>query len=405
MTVSSGAGNVRAPVRRQGSGTLILAIIAASLASLPVFLVGALAVFLREDLGFSAARLGAAVTVFFAVAATASLRAGHVVEWMGWSRGLALGAGSSAVAMLGVAVFASSWSGLLLWMAIGGAALAISQPATNLALARGVFPKRQGLAFGMKQAAVPTATLVAGLTVPLLGMSVGWRAAFMGGAATAAVFAMGMLFIRPDASPRSAKRGSPVPLPLRPLIFLSLAAALGTAAGNSAGTFYVDSAVANGIAAPQAGLGLAAGSAAAVLGRILCGWIVDKHPGRDLTFVAALLLIGVLGFLLLSAVHEGWVLALGTALAFGAGWGWPGVLVYAVVRRHPLAPAAATGVTLVGVFGGGTLGPSLFGGLAETVSYDAAWLSSAVAVALASLLVLKGRAVWAAERSGDDHGL
>ena len=40
----------------------------------------------------------------------------------------------------------------------------------------------------------------------------------------------------------------------------------------------------------------------------------------------------------------------GTALAFGAGWGWTGLYHLAIVRLRPHAPAAATGAASTALF-------------------------------------------------------
>src|SRR3712207_8300789 len=103
------------------------------------------------------------------------------------------------------------------------------------------------------------------------------------------------------------------------------------------------------------------------------------------------------------------LLVLGTLLAFGAGWGWPGLFNFAVVLTNPGAPAAATGITQTGASGGAALGPLVFGLVVEATSYDVAWLVSG-AIALAALaailvarsLLLRGRMAIAEDRS-EEH--
>jgi hypothetical protein len=81
----------------------------------------------------------------------------------------------------------------------------------------------------------------------------------------------------------------------------------------------------------------------------------------------------------------------GVLLAFAAGWGWPGLFNFAVVRSNPGAPAAATGVTQTGASGGAAVGPVLFGVVVEAAGYGTAWLVSG-ALALAALVaILAGR--------------
>ena len=68
------------------------------------------------------------------------------------------------------------WSALL---ALGAAANALGQLASNAALAQHVPARRQGLSFGVKQAAIPVSTLLAGAAVPTVALTAGWRWAFV----------------------------------------------------------------------------------------------------------------------------------------------------------------------------------------------------------------------------------
>jgi hypothetical protein len=86
-------------------------------------------------------------------------------------------------------------------------------------------------------------------------------------------------------------------------------------------------------------------------------------------------------------------------LAFGLGWSWPGLLQFAVVRLHPEAPAAATSIVQVGVYGGGFVGPIAFGFIAAHASFPVAWLVSAAAMLLAGILMVAGRQMLIAHRA------
>ena len=103
-----------------------------------------------------------------------------------------------------------------------------------------------------------------------------------------------------------------------------------------------------------------------------------------------MLATGVAGFAML-ATGEAALILPGALLAFAAGWGWPGLFNFAVVKTSPGAPAAATGVTQTGASGGAALGPLIFGLVVEAASYDVAWLVSG-AIALGALAaILAGR--------------
>lgn len=89
-----------------------------------------------------------------------------------------------------------------------------------------------------------------------------------------------------------------------------------------------------------------------------------------------LLLGGTVGYLLLSTgTLVGFVA--GAALAFGAGWAWPGLLFLALVRQFPSASGRPSGQVQRGMFTGAMVGPFLFGVVADAVSFTVAWWMSA----------------------------
>jgi len=99
---------------------------------------------------------------------------------------------------------------------------------------------------------------------------------------------------------------------------------------------------------------------------------------------------GVAGFVMLATGSPALVVP-GVLLAFAAGWGWPGLFNFAVVRTNPGAPAAATGVTQTGASGGAAVGPILFGLVVEAAGYGTAWLSSGALALAAVVTILFGR--------------
>lgn len=83
---------------------------------------------------------------------------------------------------------APSYSMLLLALALGGVANSLAQIGTNGTLAQVVPRHRRGLAFGVKQAAIPAATLLAGFALPVVGLTLGWRASFAAAAGLAVFY-------------------------------------------------------------------------------------------------------------------------------------------------------------------------------------------------------------------------
>ena len=357
---------------------------------LPAFLTGGLAVQVRDELDFGSAALGLAVAAFFASSSLASAVMGRLVERIGFHRGMRLAAIGGAASLLGVALLARSWTGLVACLVLGGLANAASHPATNLSLAREVPARRQGLSFGVKQAAIPAATLLAGLAVPSIAVTLGWRWAFAGGAALALAVALFVPAGAPGGVVRRLEEAREKDARFAPLVLLALGIGLGSTATAPLGTFLVESSVAAGLRVDTAGLLLALGSAVNIVVRVAFGHLADGMSGGRLQLVAAMLGIGIVGFALLATGESALILP-GALLAFGAGWGWPGLFNFAVVKTSPGAPAAATGVTQTGASGGAALGPLVFGLVVEATSYDVAWLVSG-AIALGALAaILAGR--------------
>ena len=379
----------------------MFAVAVATAGVLPAFLTGGLAVQVRGELDFGAGALGVAVAMFFVTSSLASAIIGRLVERIGAHRGMRLAAAGSAASLLGVALLAWSWAGLVGCLVLGGLANAVSHPATNLSLAREVPAGRQGVSFGIKQAAIPAATLLAGLAVPGIAVTLGWRWAFAGGAALALAVAALVpagasgetLGRREEARQKDARAW--------PLVLLAVGIGLGSTATTPLGAFIVESSVAAGLRVETAGLLLALGSAVNIAVRVAFGHLADGMSGGRLLLVAAMLGIGVAGFVLLATGESGLILP-GALLAFGIGWGWPGLFNFAVVKTSPGAPAAATGITQTGASGGAALGPLVFGLVVEAASYDVAWLLSGMVALVALVAILIGRRMLLRDRARAD---
>jgi MFS family permease len=361
---------------------------------LPVFLTGALTVQLSAELGFDPAGLGLVVALYFGISAVASLPCGWLVERYGagpTSRVAVLGV---ACAMAAIAAFARSFPALVVMLLCCAWSNVLGQLSSNMTLARHVPAGRLGLSFGIKQAAIPIATLLSGAAVPAIALTIGWRWAYVIGAG----LALAALPLTPRGS-GGRERGSAAPekRATGALSVIGLAAGLGAGAATSLGIFLVAAAVDRGVSAGLAGLTLTMGSVVGLTLRLVNGWLADRRSGGHVAVVAGSLMLGAAGLALL-AVPGAPALVAGTVLAFGLGWSWPGLLQFAVVRLHPAAPAAATSIVQVGVYGGGFVGPIAFGFIAAQASFPAAWLAAAAAMLLAGILMVIGRRMLMAHR-------
>lgn len=356
-----------------------------TLSVIPAFLTGALAVLIRRDLALTEAQLGAAVAAFFAASTLTAVWGGHLTERLGAETAMAIAGLGSAASLLGIALGASSWQQLAAFLALGGVANSIAQPATSLGLARRVPARRLGLAFGVKQTNGPVATMLAGLALPAVGLTLGWRWAFALLAVAGVTFAI-VVGRRPRdrAHATRASRPRAADLPMTQLVLLALANLAGTAAATSLITFYVESVVVSGVGVAAAGLWFASGSVFGSGARVLWGWVADRHRIDPLVLVIALQVIGAAGLWLLAFAGNPLLLAVVTLIAFVAGWGWFGLLLFAVVQRNPTAPGAASGVVNAGVAAGGIVGPPAFGALVEGAGYGPAWTAATVALLVAA---------------------
>jgi MFS family permease len=297
---------------------------------------------------------------------------------------------SSVLSLLTIALLDRSFLSILISLILAGAANGVMQPTVNQFLVGRIKLKGQGLAFGIKQAAVPLATLIAGLAVPLVALTIGWRYGYLG----AAIFGAIALLAIPTATndPATHQNRIRTKVLLKPLIILSIGMAFGAGAANAMGAFLVSSNVHSGFSPGTAGYLAATGSASSLITRILSGYFADRRRGNHLTVVAAMLMIGAIGYLLLSIGSPQLVIFAGI-LAYAAGWGWNGVFNYAITKTHPGSIAHATGITQAGLYCGSLFGPLLFGVLVDHYSFSVAWQVNAI------FAVIGGIAMWTGRRA------
>jgi predicted MFS family arabinose efflux permease len=365
-----------------------LSIAAGAATVLPGFLVGSLALQIKADLDVSVGAVAAGVTVFFAAGAVGAGPGGRLSERIGALRSIRGCVVGSAVVLLACATLAQSLAVLLVLLGLAGLVNSVCQPAINLFMADQVPLNRQGLAFGIKQSAIPTAVLVSGLALPLLALPLGWRATF-------AVCAGGVLVVaavlgRASSGLVTPRERARPPRPSRKLVITAVGAALASSGPSALGAYLVASAVDVGIAEGAAGVLSAAGSASSLVVRIAVGHRADRRRDYGFSTMVALLVAGAFGFALL-AIGEPAPFVAGVFVAFALGWGWPGLFNLAVVDLHREAPAAATGISQSGIYVGAAGGPAVYGLLSSEIGYPAAWgvagclcLVAALAVAYAA---------------------
>ncbi len=399
MRFGSGRSDARPPENGGGSPfnrDLLVALMATTTSSLPIFLVGTLAVQIRAELHFSKSLLGLVITLSYLGAASWSIPSGRVAESVGGVRVLRWAPLVGATLLILLGTVTRSWAAFALLLFPCGMVSASIATGSNLFLAKRTAPSRQGVTFGIKQAAVPFSSLIGGLAVPAVALTVGWRWAFVGGAALAVVTSF--LVPRPETSlsdrRRSRVNGVAPVLNRGALLILGSGLGLGVFAASGMAAFLVTDAVSIGVSHANAGFLAAVAGAAAVVARIVTGIVADRRGGGHFRVVAAMMIVGMFSYAVLAlgaTTGIKWIFVIGSVSALGIGWGWNGLFNFATIRSHSQAPARATGLTQVGGRLGGMMGPLVIGFVADKSSFGIAWTVCALLMGVAAISVTVGQ--------------
>jgi MFS family permease len=351
---------------------------------LPVLLTGALAVQLRDDIGLSVDLLGLVYASYFTAAALFSAPLARVSDRTGPEWALRIGTIVYITSFLGLATVATSPAILSGLIALAGLGTALTRTASSVLVARNVAPERQGLAFGLKHSSIPIASVLAGLSVPAIALTVGWPWVYV----SAAVLAVVVLLAIPDPSGRVDRKAESgrADMSLGLLIFSAVGFGLGSSAASSLGAYSLSTAVASGMSEGAAGILIAVGSVVGLASRIFVGGWSDRRRGSQLDLVSWMIIAGAVGFLMLGVMNE-WVMVIAVPLSFATGWAWLGSYNLAMVRLNPVAPGAAVGLTQTGAFVGAIAGPSGLGFLAAEFSFTVAWIAAAIASFMSAAVI------------------
>lgn len=371
---------------------MIISVLTVMVNSLPVFMVGSLGSFIRADLDIDTGRLGISVAATFAASSMLAMHGGRLGERLGafWTLRIAMGAlglVTVAIPLLGT----TSWVTFFGLMVLLGITMTAVQPAANIAIFEHVPADRQGLGFGVKQSAPRLATLLAGLAVPALGLTIGWRWAFVLTGIAALLIAVwlpaGRWNERPQAAATRFRRGRGEGLLRGDLLVLAFGLTFAGAAATTMGIFLVDTAVASGIRPGAAGILLAVGSAVSIVARLGVGTVVDRGLVRPFPLMVGLILCGALAGALFAYGGSPSVVVLATLIGFAGGWGWNGLIVYVVVRLHPRSPGEASGLSQAAISLGGVIGPASFGLVTTAFSLREAWALMTLSSLIGAVLV------------------
>lgn len=391
--IHSGGGPARKwdDVRFGTVRAIVVALMFAVFAVMPPFLTGAFFVSMRADIGFGPGGLGLAIGLFFLTSSAMSMTAGSFVERLGVRLSLSLGALLSAVSLFSISM-STSYRAVIIAFVIGGIANSVTQPGVGALLAVRIPQARLGLAFGIKQAGIPAATLLGGILVPTAAAAFGWRLT-IGALAASSFLAAILMWQSGERSAVRRQRGMSVRAVdnFQALLIISFGLAFGSGAATAFGTFLVGAAVHTGFSEATAGGLLAFGSLLGLSMRVFVGWLADFLPMRSrYGAIISLIVAGIPGYLLF-ILESPIAYTVGTTIAFLAGWSWTGLAQYVVVSQNPSTPALATSILQTGSSLGAGSGPLIFGAVVQAAGYQWAWTLAAVCAAISALLVQVGR--------------
>jgi MFS family permease len=358
---------------------------------------GALAPTLRTSLHLTTAEVGLIAGLVSLGALTASVPAGHVTDRIGAGRSLTL-------ALLGVT------AGVLIavaapgrWVFLGGAFVAglgygAVNPATNVLSTALVPRRRRALFLSVKQTGVTVGGLAAGLALPRLAQSLGWRSALvLAIAVLLAGVVMGLWAARREASgwfdatrgvPAARSGSTSLSLPrIGPTALFGFV--MSGVQFSLAGYLTVYLVDAHGFSKTTAGTALSVAFASACVGRIAWGWLSDRWFASHATTLAVIAAASAAAIAAMASGIGGASLWLIMVMIGLSSIAWNGV--YMALITEPAARdglGRATGRGLTAIYAGSALVPPLLGAVKDaTDSWPAAWGVAIGAVLLAGAIL------------------
>jgi MFS family permease len=392
---------------------LVISLVAMGTSTFTTLGLGALAPYLRSSLHLSIFEVGALPALVFLGALIVSIRAGRLTDRIGVGRALV---GSQLMVALGIAIAALAPDVVVFLGGVGIAGLGYGavNPATNVLSTSLVPRRRRGLFLSIKQAGVTLGGLIAGVVLPRLADSIGWRAALLVpiamllGSAMVGVWVArrenGGWFDAPVQASAPTMISVRVPGPNATALFGFVSSGIQLSVAAYLTVYLVDT---QQFSRPNAGLALSLAFGAGCLGRISWGSISDRFFASHSTTLVVSSMGSIVGLAALSAGVHGALLWPVIVLIGFCSIGWNGVYMALLTdRAGDIKLGHATGRGLMFLYGGVVLLPPLLGVLHDAArSWAAVWAVGGVAVLVATGVLALGPRMSVSVRSGERASL
>jgi len=350
------------------------------------------------ETGLNVSLIGAYTGVLYGVSFVTSLGCGGYIQRYGPLR-----ISQFSMFSLGTGLVLSSlgniWTICLgaICMGIGSA---VATPCSTVILAKLSPPKQAPLIFSLKQTGVPVGGMIAGLMVPLLAATYGWRGAFVGAGLTCLIYGV---LLQPLRKHYDTERGPGYPFSIL-AAFGMLRRILGhktyrelaftwwfyVGVQSLFGAFFVSYLV-QGLdyELAQAGYIFAIAQGISILARVLWGWI-SSHLIKPRTMLALFGLMIALSALLTGLFTKDWTpiqITLVAILYSASAISFHGVLIAEMARLAPKGEIASmTGGILSFAMLGMMSYPAIFGlALQITEGYKLGFMLAAIPALIVGL--------------------
>ena len=368
-----------------------------ALASATTLSVPTIAPRLAEMLGISPALIGYQTTLIYTGAMATSIIGGAVVRRLGAGRASQLALVLAIVAVL-LVLGGSLWT-IALGSVVMGLGYGLTNPAASHLLMRFARGPRLNLIFSIKQTGVPWGGMLAGLMLPPVALTLGWRWAVGLVAVLSLALLVALAFGRrrwdDDRDPNHRLQQNPFGAvllvwrtpALRYLSFASMALSLTQMCVLAFMTTLLVAEAGFGLV--EAGFVVAIMQVAGVLGRVGWGLVADRIGDG---FVTLLVVTGLAmgACLAASTLTIAWppIAVYGLGALFGStAVGWNGVFMAEVARQAPPDRiGVATGGCMMLTFSSIIFGPAAFGAISvATGSYATTYLAVAGVAAMGAV--------------------